>query len=152
MTAAIEHSKLRSYVTFKDKIRLEKYLLAGSNYLGRAYHTSLRTGSNVLEIDQGRRQGLEAEFRFCTRCDFKAVESEKHFILECSNYNDLRNNLFASILAVSRGKWDFTSRSTDECFILLMKGTGDEFEAPIFRIFHKHLERCFYRRSSEEAS
>ena len=44
--------KLRTYITFKKKLCLEKYLLADSDWKGRAYHTSLKTGTNVLEIEE----------------------------------------------------------------------------------------------------
>ena len=125
----------------------------GSDYVGRGYHTSLRSGTNVLEIEKGRWKGVHRDLRFCNQCDSKAVESEKHFLLSCSKYDTLRSSLFASIYTVSGSKWDLASKSEEERLILLLQGTGDEFENRIFCIFHKFLKRCFASRSSsEEAS
>ena len=52
--------KTRTYITFKKTLGLEKYLLANSNSSGRAYHTSLRSGTNILEIEK-------ADGRVCTK-------------------------------------------------------------------------------------
>ena len=151
MNEDIDHRKLRTYVTFKKNIRLEKYLLTDSHYLGRAYHTSLRTGSNTLEIDQGRRKRIHRDFRFCIHCDSKAVESEKHFLLDCPRYQDLRNKLFASILEISNGKWELVNRSSEDQFLLLMAGSGDQYESRIFKTFHKYLVKCFKLRKEESS-
>ena len=57
--------KLRTYIKFKKKLRLEKYLLGSSQYsLGRRYHTSLRNGTNVLEIEKGRWKYIHKDSRF----------------------------------------------------------------------------------------
>ena len=58
MNAKQDHNKLRNYVIFKKKLRLEKYLLADSTPKGRVYHTSLRNGTNELEIERGRWKGI----------------------------------------------------------------------------------------------
>ena len=42
-------------------------------------YTSLRTGTNKLEIDIGRKYGQEEQDRICKYCDLKVIESEKHF-------------------------------------------------------------------------
>ena len=138
----VSQRKLRTYVTFKKKLCLEKYLLADSDWKGRSYHTSLRTGTNVLEIDKGRYEGIHRTLRFCKQCELKVVEDEKHFVLQCPLYKQLRANLFKSILTISGGKWDLVNRPMEESFVLLMQGTGDEHEKIIFRIFHCHLQRC----------
>ena len=131
--------KLRTYITSKKKLCLEKYLLADP--------TSLRTGTNVLEIEKGRFEGIHRTLRYCKMCDLKIVEDEKHFVLQCPLYDQLRANLFKSICNISGGKWDLKNRPMEESFVLLMQGTGDEHEKIIFRIFHCHLQRCFKLRS-----
>jgi hypothetical protein len=142
----IGNSKLRTYVTFKKNLRLEKYLLVDLSYVGRSYHTSLRSGSNLLEIDRGRLKGVHREIRFCMQCDAKVVETEKHFLVDCARYHELRQKFFLSIFNISNGVWDLARRPENECFILLIQGTGDQYENVIFKMFHKYLERCFSMR------
>ena len=141
-----ENSKLRTYVTFKKSLRLEKYLLAPSSNAGKRFHTSLRSGTNILAIDMDRRVGIHKDFRFCKQCDLKLVEDEKHFLVYCPKYAQLRNNFYQSILNITATKWNFMTRPPDEVFILLMQGTGDQFESIIFRLFHSYLEKCFKLR------
>ena len=45
--------KLRTYVLFKTKLKLENYLSI-SNIKGRKLMASLRSGTNMLEIETGR--------------------------------------------------------------------------------------------------
>ena len=50
---------------------------------------------------------VHRDFRFCKNCDLKAVESEKHFLLECPKYDSIRKEFFQIVCSKSRGKWDF---------------------------------------------
>ena len=77
--------KLRTYRTFKTKLKLEKYLDV-SNVKGRKLLTSLRSGSNTLEIEKGRWRKIDKDQRFCLQCDTKRVEDEKHMVVECERY------------------------------------------------------------------
>ena len=91
-----ERNKLRTYIKFKKKLRVEKYLLS-PNSRGRVYHTSLRNGTNVLEIEKGRWKGIPRKFRYCTKCKSKQVEDEYHFLVSCPVYHDLRDKFYQSI-------------------------------------------------------
>ena len=106
----LSRKKIRTYVTFKRVFRLEKYLLVNSDARGRAYYTSLRSGTNCLEIEKGRHLGISRDLRLCKSCDTKAVEDEIHFLMHCPLYNQLREKCFKSILNISEGKWDLKSR------------------------------------------
>jgi len=111
--------------------------------MGHAFHANLRNGTNALVIEKGRWSGLDVKDRLCLSCNLNTTEDERHFLLHCPRYNTLRNNLFNSILNVSGDKWDFKNRASQEVFILLMEGTGDQYEKIIFRIFHRYLVKCF---------
>ena len=100
---------------------------------------STRNGSNFLEIEKGRWTHVPVELRLCKQCDGKVVENEIHFILSCPRYNSLRQKLFSIILDISQGKWDLEKVDTKDCFLILMNGTGDEFEKTIFLTFQKYL-------------
>ena len=80
-----QKSKLRTYRTFKTKLKLEKYLNVG-NLKGRKLLTSLRSGSNMLEIEKGRWKRVDKDQRLCLQCDMKQVEDEKHFVVACGRY------------------------------------------------------------------
>ena len=96
LTKDYEQKKTRTYITFKNKLCLDPYLVAGSNANGRAFHTALRSGTSVLEIEKGRWQGLEAEDRICPHCLLGEVENEFHFIIDCRKYDVLRNKFYSS--------------------------------------------------------
>jgi len=95
---------LRTYIQFKSELCLEdsEYLCdphGGWNDLGlsaRKFLTQLRTGSNQLRINTGRWCELPVEERICLMCA-KEVETEQHFLLECSYYENERMELFSSV-------------------------------------------------------
>ena len=144
-----DHRKLRNYVLFKKSLRLEKYLSAHSSSRGRSYPSSLRNGTNILEVEKGRWEGLKREQRICKHCNLNVTEDERHFLLFCPKYNDYRTKLYKSMLDVSGGKWDMKNKPSEEVFILLLQGTRDEYEPINFRVFHCYLERCFRLRNNE---
>ena len=119
--------------------------------MGRSYHTALRSGTNRLEIETGRWYGIEKHLRICKYCDLNEVESEQHFVMKCTRYNSFREEFYFSVASASGasgGKWDFSHRSMEEAFVLILQGTGDEFEVKIFRLFHSFLAKSFQLRNS----
>ena len=145
-----KYPKLRTYVTFKKKLRLENYLLISSSRYGKSIHTSLRTGTNDLEIDRGRRENLKVENRTCRFCEAKVTESELHFLIECKKYEDYRTELFNNIVIASNGKWNLVLVNKNDQFILLMNGTQDLYEHKIFSLLHTYLAKCFRLRVALE--
>jgi mRNA deadenylase 3'-5' endonuclease subunit Ccr4 len=57
----------------------------------------LRGGTNRLRIEQGRYEKEEVEKRICLFCDSQQVEDEKHFMLTCKRYEDLREKLWQKV-------------------------------------------------------
>ena len=96
---ASRKKKLRTYITFKKKLELESYLVSEKDKFGRYLLTSLRSGTNKLRIETGRwKRPIEKEHeRLCLQCNNGEVEDEKHFLLRCSRFQDLRIGLFESI-------------------------------------------------------
>ena len=87
------NTKLKNYRLFKTNFRLEKYLLGSSdNYKGRMYHTTLPNGTNILECEKGRWK----------QYDFNLVETEKHFLLVCPKYANLRISFLIQLLIFQR--------------------------------------------------
>ena len=145
-----DYSKLRTYRLFKKKLRLEEYLLVTSNSYGRSIHTSLRIGSNKLEIDMGRRLNLDKKERLCKNCSTGSVEDELHFLIQCPNYNNLRNELYNKISKVSKNKWKLTNLSNNDAFLILMNGSQDEYQRKIFVILHSYLVKCYKIRLKDK--
>ena len=89
--------KLRSYVTFKTEFKTEKYLLLNLSRKERSLMAQLRYGILLLRIETCRYVGESPDERLCKLCDGPAIEDEKHFLLNCSFYNDIRNHFFNSM-------------------------------------------------------
>ena len=137
-------SKLRTYRLFKSKLRFEKYLLTPGYHKGRTLMTQLRTGTNKLEIERGRYLGLPEAQRLCRQVGcFNQIEDERHFIIYCPRYNDLRNVLFYNLRLLSNHKWQLESFSHVECFYFLISGSGDCFELLMYAEFQRFLINAF---------
>ena len=61
----------------------------------------LRIGMLPLEIETGRRTGVEIERRTCQLCNSGSVEDESHFLFECIFYAYERNDFFTKIGVLS---------------------------------------------------
>ena len=109
--------------------------------------TSLRTGTNTLQIERGRWKQQKEEERLCTQCDMNRVENEMHFVVECPKYDQSRKDLFENIKSISKHKWTLGKRDFQERFLLLVNGTGDQFEFSIFSAFQSFLLKAFKQRT-----
>ena len=75
----------------KTKLEFEEYLKT-DDVKGRKLMTRLRSGTNFLRIETGRREGLPSGERMCWfGCG--VTEDEKHFLTECHLYEDLRKEI-----------------------------------------------------------
>ena len=79
------------YTSVKDMqaYKVEPYL-ALENFFDRQIMAQIRTGSNFLEVEIGRRTRTAHNDRVCTCCQKKEVEDEQHFIFECGAYEAIR--------------------------------------------------------------
>ena len=102
----LEKPKLRTYVRLKKKLRMEPYLSV-HHRSGLPELTKLRGGTNRLRIEQGRYRKEAVEERVCEVCDSKQTEDEKHFMLECKVYDDLREKMWREVEDITQ-----TARST----------------------------------------
>ena len=83
-------SKLDYYVRFKTSFCYEEYIDKFTNDSLRKHFSRLRLCSHSLEIEFGRFNGIDRENRLCKLCNQNTIESEYHFLLCCSKYNDIR--------------------------------------------------------------
>ena len=80
-------------------IETEKYLFRHLSIKQRSFYVKFRCGTFPINIELGRYRNpkIPLENRLCRVCNSNAVEDEKHFLLECSGYNMLRQELFTNL-------------------------------------------------------
>ena len=73
------------------------YLQIVSNFKHRKALSKLRVSDHKLYIEVGRHTKLYLSERICTFCNVD-IEDEKHFLLKCTVYENLRKTLFDDIV------------------------------------------------------
>ena len=89
------HNKLRTYKYIKTDYKIEKYLTLNLTRIQITNFAKLRISAHNLHIETGRYQkpkSIPETERVCKFCPSK-IENECHFVMECSRYNDIRENL-----------------------------------------------------------
>ena len=91
--------KLRTYKLLKEQFKLESYLTHPTNINHTLALLKFRISAHNLAIETGRytKPKTPIENRLCIHCTQNEVETEKHFLLNCSLYNNERQNLLESI-------------------------------------------------------
>ena len=93
----VDHSKLRFYKTFKSCFRPEHYVENINNRNQRAWLCRLRTSSHRLEVERGRYGGILYCDRRCRYCPEEDIDTEIHFLHDCSIANQERAKFFAEM-------------------------------------------------------
>ena len=127
-------SKLKAFTMVKTDIGIEEYLTEIKNVSDRTSLSKLRLSNHCLMIEKGRHEGTEPNKRFCPFCPSQ-IEDEYHFLVKCSMYIHLRNNLFTEI---KNAMPDFYSPPDDKfLFWFLLK-------CPIISLYTSHfVSRAF---------
>jgi hypothetical protein len=95
-----ESSKLRTYALAKTEIGLENYLISIKNVKLRTQLTRFRLSNHNLMIEIGRHSGTPKDQRYCPFCH-NMVETEIHFMLDCSLYDFMRKRLIDDVNRVN---------------------------------------------------
>ncbi len=130
-------NKLRTYKLFKVNYFTEQYLLQNISIRYRSAYAKFRCGVAPLKIETGRYERLEVNERLCFNCD-NSVEDEKHVLLNCPLYEDLRQSLFNVLIGQNN---DFLSLSDDK-FIFLFSNEN------VFNSVAKTCHNILQRRNS----
>ena len=85
-----EQSKLIYFQESKTEFILSKYLISTPIRSERILISKLRLGVLKLEIETGRKCGLDRNDRKCKICKSDQIENESHFLFECEPLNKLR--------------------------------------------------------------
>ena len=115
--------KMRTYKTFKDNFILEPYLHLP--YHLRILLSKFRVSTHTLQIEVGRYHlphTIPEEERMCVFCAPGYIETELHFLLECSEYArmDERQHL---LLHCEQLQSSFKYFSTRQKFLFMMSST-----------------------------
>lgn len=115
-------NKMRTYALFKKIFRYENYLDFHPDFRKRRMITKLRISAHKLEIEMGRYQSKsvrrkEPKERLCKQCDLKEMEDEKHLVMSCPKYSNIRNESFHSLDKIFPG---FSQMCENEKFVFLM--------------------------------
>ena len=96
---------------------MENYLCTMENIWDRTALSKFRLSNHDLMIEKGRHQGLEEQQRHCPFCE-GTVETEKHFLMECSTFNTHRTRLFTNIRPINP---EFNRLDIEQKFSYLLK-------------------------------
>ncbi len=75
----------------------EHYIKVVINWQHKAALPQSRCGVLSLKVETGRFQDIPVEYRLCTMCEENAIETESHFLLYCSKYNQLRYQFVSTL-------------------------------------------------------
>ena len=81
-------SRLKVYKAINNKFIPPKHLILPLHM--RKLISKIRCSDHHLEIERGRHLKIDQAKRICTNCGLGAVEDEKHFLIECTTYQGVR--------------------------------------------------------------
>ena len=85
----------------KKDYRLEEYLKIVRNPAHRISMTKLRLGAHTLHIQTGKYENkgafIPVEERLCLVCKRNCIEDEEHFLIDCTEYESLIQQLYFHI-------------------------------------------------------
>jgi hypothetical protein len=112
--------KLRTYSIVKENVNYEVYLNVLKNSEHRKLITRFRISAHDLNIERGRYKGLALAERKCVFCE--NVEDEKHFLLVCKNYDDVRQPFLNELYKENCNLKDLND---DMLFVYLLTNEND---------------------------
>lgn len=93
-------SKLDTYSSVKQNFGMENYISDVKTRPHRITLTKMRISNHRLAIETGRFSRIPRNDRVCGYCkanDIFEIEDEKHVLLRCAAYSDIRSELFTSV-------------------------------------------------------
>lgn len=132
-------NKLRIYREYKHVLEFSSYVKLVRNRQHRRVLSNFRSGCLPLAVETGRytKPKIPLNERTCIYCTDNCVEDEKHFLLGCDFYADLRYDLMKKSGDICDS---FNDLDLQEKFIFLMSNDA------IQPFLAKTLYQMFYRR------
>ena len=141
---SLEHSsKLEFYKVFKDEYSTSDYLQQLRNFNERRNLVKFKLSNHKLMIELGRYQTdhISRENRLCPLCKSNQVETETHFLLDCSKYSLQRRTFLNRINELIP---NFERKSTSESIKLLM----DSNDYHVNKLVMKFISSCMNIRDA----
>ena len=98
-----KNSKLTYYVQFKTLLNVERYITELKEWKLRNALSRFRISCHSLNVEVGRRNNIDKEYRLCRYClskDLSYVEDEIHFLYVCKKYTHLRIKFLPELIHV----------------------------------------------------
>ena len=116
----IKSDKLRTYKLYKTELLPEWYCILPLPRDHRRTIFKFRSCTLPLHVETGRYSmpKLPLNERLCKMCTDGSIEDEKHFILNCSLYTDLRQNLLSKASNINT---DFNNMPCEQKLTFLMQ-------------------------------
>ena len=134
----INGNKLRTYRLYKNNVSVGPYVRQNLTSSQRRLMAMFRAGSLPLALETGRysRPPVPVQNRLCQFCSLSEVETEKHFLMTCDLYSDLRFEIFYE---ASKHIANFQNISMDEKLIEIMN--CDTIQQLLCKQLHKFFTR-----------
>ena len=134
--------KLECYNLLNREFELAQYLTQIKDPLKRQTLTKYRLSDHKLAIETGRhkREWLERSKRICPHCESGEVETEIHFLTNCSKYKQIRDDFFIKFIQTIP---DFLSLHKESSMIQTLLGENSrttELAAEYVTACHKTRE------------
>ncbi len=122
---------------------MAEYLFTVSDKKLRSMLTRYRLSGHKLMIETGRHRQtwLPPEQRLCSHCDLNQMETELHFLTECSKYTDIRTVFYDKIQQIHP---TFTTLPDQEKLAYLL---GEHKTCCVFAA--QYVSLCHHRRCPE---
>ena len=151
-----DHNKLRVYRQFKSSFTTEPYITLVRNRNQRSSLTRLRISAHTLatELLRRTRPVTPINQRFCAYCQTtdsndtdsnKCIDTEQHFMIECSTFGNTRDAMFDKIANFVPGFKNFPNCKK---FSTLMCPTTPQTA----KIVNRYIKYMFKKREEIDAS
>ena len=135
----LSQDKLRFYRLFKNSFEVENFVKISLTCSQRSLLCQLRYSTLPLRIETGRYNKIPVHERLCQFCNGNYVESENHFLFQCTLYTSFRQDFYQDVNNIMVNF--HTLNNVNKLQIIFSKSS-------IVRKFAIYLDRCIKQRSS----
>ena len=134
-------SKLRTFAKLKTSIGIETYLIRCINLEHRTAITKLRLSNHDLCIERGRHLGIDKSQRFCPFCP-KLVETEEHFLLQCTAFKNLRTEYLTRELQTVNSNLELLAENEKFVYLLTQEDASQRVGSFLHKAFQLRKYLC----------
>ena len=119
---------MQFYLALNRNFTLAPYLTLITDKNLRTTLTKYRLSEHslVIEVGRHRQTWLPKEKRLCPHCEQGIIETELHFLTQCTKYKDIRQNYLKNngevlpefLLASSEERLSYLTGENEECLVL----------------------------------